>query len=265
MRLQLVVIVLVAFGLNACTQRSQKNEAVAATKDTLNYTYKTINRRVAGCGSKPDSSCIVADIKYPVFVNQKVLNDMITYHLLNIFEFSERKITSLDELAESFVKYWQGYKDSIYDGMPYKFNLFAKVRCQDSSLEVLEFGVYLYRGGAPNYQTDFINWNSKAGREITMNDIFNNGYNEPLNKIAEKIFRKDEKLTDTASLANAYTFYKNKFGLNENFMITSTGILFLYNLYEIKPRSKSQTTLFIPYTQIKKLLRPNTVIAQYIK
>ena len=48
-------------------------------------------------------------------------------------------------------------------------------------------------------------------------------------------------------------------------MITPTGLSFLYNEYEIKSYAEGQTTLFIPYTQIKSLLRPKTVVSQYLK
>jgi hypothetical protein len=48
-------------------------------------------------------------------------------------------------------------------------------------------------------------------------------------------------------------------------MLTPVGIRFLYNQYEIKPYAAGQTDLVVPYTQIKQLLKPNTVIAQYLK
>ena len=98
-----------------------------------------------------------------------------------------------------------------------------------------------------------------------MDDIFVEGYQENLNKIAEKIFRTDEKLSDTTSLATNYFFDKNKFSLNKNFMVTPQGVSFLYNEYEIKPYSAGQTTLLIPYSQIKSLLRPATVVSQYLR
>ncbi len=123
-----------------------------------------------------------------------------------------------------------------------------------------------FRAGAHGaYLAHFINWNSHANKKITLSDIFVKGYREPLDKIAEKIFRKDEKLSDTATLADDYFFENNKFRLNENFMITPLGIRFLYNEYEIKPYSAGQTNLVIPYIRIKSLLRPHTVVSQYIK
>jgi hypothetical protein len=90
------------------------------------------------------------------------------------------------------------------------------------------------------------------------------GYHSELTKIAEQIFRKNEKLTDTSSLARDYFFKDNKFALNENYSITPAGFKFVYNQYEIKPYAAGKTELLLPYSQIKKLMRPQSVAAQYI-
>ncbi|HMG09958.1 MAG TPA: RsiV family protein, partial [Mucilaginibacter sp.] len=108
-------------------------------------------------------------------------------------------------------------------------------------------------------------WDTKANKDIALNDLFETGYQDKLKGIAEAIFRKDEKLSDTASLANDYFFKDNKFALNDNFSITPTGFKFIYNQYEIKPYAAGITTLVIPYSQIKSLLRPNTVVTKYAK
>jgi hypothetical protein len=85
-----------------------------------------------------------------------------------------------------------------------------------------------------------------------------------LTTIGEKIFRLQEKLSDTGSLSN-YIFEHGKFTLTNNFLITPIGIHFLYNEYAVRAHSDGPTELLIPYIQIKPLLRPNTVISQYIK
>jgi hypothetical protein len=137
---------------------------------------------------------------------------------------------------------------------------------QDSSLVTLEVGGYTYQGGAHGATAIvFINWDSKANKSISLNTIFNAGYQSKLTGIAETIFRKDEKLSNTSSFADDYFFKDDKFALNDNFTITPLGIRFLYNEYEIKPYAAGTTNLFIPYSQIKSLLRPNSVVTKFIK
>ena len=141
----------------------------------------------------------------------------------------------------------------------------ATVVRQDSSLTTIQIDRYVYAGGAhgSNY-TGFVNWNTKTNRKIDLSDILIKGYNERLTEAGEKIFRAQEKLNDSGSLSN-YFFKDGKFSLNNNFLITPIGLRFLYNEYEIKPYSDGATELLIPYAQIRSLLRPNTVISQYIK
>jgi hypothetical protein len=261
---------IVCFGwiaLSACNQHLAKMGTKSVLTDTLNYTYQTIKKRADYCGNKPDSGCTTADIKYPLFVNQKLLNDSIKNKLLQIFSFGdqEKKDTSLDQLAQSVITSYQADTQAVRNKVPYTLDLSAKVLRQDSSLVVIELGGYAFSGGAHGgTQTLFVNWNTSSDKQISLDDLFVNDYKAQLNAIAEKIFRKDEKLGDNASLAN-YFFDKGKFSLNTNFKIMPTGLNFLYNEYEIKSYAEGQTTLFIPYAQLKSLLRPNTVVSPFIK
>jgi hypothetical protein len=114
--------------------------------------------------------------------------------------------------------------------------------------------------------TEFLNWNTKANKSITLSDILVKDYKDKLTPQVEAIFRKRRKAQQMMlSLAQDYFFKDNKFALNNNFSITPVGLKFLYNQYEIKPYAAGQTSLLIPYTKIKSLLLPNTVVSQYIK
>jgi len=267
MKWRYILICILAAGFCGCRQQPAKSQAQSTGKDTLSYVYKTIKKRAGDCGVKPDSSCTTAAIAYPAFAGQKVLNDSLRNKLLQVFYFGdkEKKGASLEDLAQSVITSYQEDTSAIHYGMSYSLDLSAVVRRQDSSLLVLELGGYAFSGGAHgSSQTFYVNWNTKSGKQISLDDLFTDGYTPTLNNIAEKIFRNDEKLSDNASLDH-YFFDKGVFSLNNNFMITPTGLDFLYNEYEIKSYAEGQTTLFIPYAQIKSLLRPKTVVSQYLK
>lgn len=172
------------------------------------------------------------DISYPIFKNQPVLNDSLNSYL-------------------------KGQKP---------VNLHAVVLRQDSSLTIIEINEISVEPGKSGKATTthFINWNTKKSRSIKLNDILTDQYLDQLNKIAETIFRNNEKLSATASLSG-YTFKNGQFALNNNFLITPIGLKFLFNSGEAKPESYGQIVLFVPYSQILTLLRPNTVIDQYHK
>lgn len=259
------VFFLLLIGLSACQWGKPNNPKADITTDTLTYSYHTIKQRAADCGNKPDSNCTSVKIRYPFFLSDDLLNDTLKHKLLNMFALND-KDTSLNQLATHFIQSYDKNKSQDSRDIFYTLNMGATVVRQDSSITTLELSGYAFEGGAHGgTHTVFINWNSKANKSISLADIFVSGYATQLTAIAEEIFRKNEKLSTTASLANDYFFDGNKFALNNNFSITPLGIRFLYNEYEIKPYAAGQTDMFIPYSKIKSLLLPHTVIAQYLK
>lgn len=246
-----------------------KNPDVKAgiSKDTLTYTYKTFKQRADNCGDKPDSGCTVLKIVYPDFHNQAALNDTVKRRLSDMFMVGGKSNSSFDPLTTRFMSsYKADLKTTNRPTMFYTLDNKATILRQDSALTTIQLDGYTYLGGAHGASfTGFINWQTKAHKNLRLQDILVDGYEQPLNAIAEKIFRKQENLSDTASLKNDYFFKDAKFSLNKNFLISPVGLRFVYNQYEIKPFAAGKTDLVIPYTQIKKLIRPNTVVAQYIK
>ncbi|MGY3212177.1 DUF3298 domain-containing protein [Mucilaginibacter sp. HD30] len=264
-----VLILIVALGLSACQWGETSHQKPDFNKDTLAFTYDTIKVRASDCGNKADSLCSVASIIYPRFKNEKALTDAITQKLISSgFNNPDKKRdTSLHSFAEDFIA---GYvKDNPKQYSPemfYTLNLKAMVVRQDSSLTTLQLEGYTYEGGAHGASsTTFINWNPKSKSNITLAAVLTDDYYAKLTAVADTIFRRQEQLSDTSSLARDYFFKDNKFALNDNYMFTPIGIRFLYNQYEIKPYAAGTTDLFVPYTRIRSLLRPNTVITQYIK
>ncbi len=265
----LFCFIIVSFALASCQWGVPSKQKDTTSVDTLSYTYKNIHERAADCGNKPDSACAVVTIKYPVFTGQKKLNDSVIHKLTGLFVMSseEKPDSTIELMNKAFFKSYDDLKKTEPKlAMYYKLNSYAKVILQDSSLTTLEVGGDTYQGGAHGAAaTFFINWDTKANKDLTLDDIFTAGYKDKLRVIAEGIFRKDEKLSPTASLANDYFFKDNKFALNDNFLISPVGLKFFYNSYEIKPYAGGTTTLIIPYPSIKSLLRPGSVVSKYIK
>lgn len=262
---RLLILPFIALSLTACFNNNSKKTKPDITSDTLTYVYQKVEQRAADCANKPDSSCTLAQITYPVFVSQNALNDTVTRHLTQLFDGDPDK--DLQTLAKNFIASYDAWKKVNKKATEhFKLNLAAKVLKQDSSFVTVEIdGSSLAGTKHPVALTKFINWNTKAERIISLDSILIKGYKEQLTAIAETIFRKQENLKDTSSLARDYFFKDNKFALNNNFAITATGLRFFYNQYEIKPYTAGTTDLFIPYSQIKSLLKPNTILAQYIK
>lgn len=262
----LLVFGMMVSGLSSCMWGEQSNQKPDITTDTLTYAYHTIKQRATDCGAKPDSGCTIVKIKYPLFNNQTALNDTITHKLLNLFAVNKADDNIPQMIKHFFTDYDAFKKHDARSAMIFTLDSHARIIRQDSSLTSLEISGYTFQGGAHGSSiTTFVNWNTKNQNNITLGDIFIANYKDKLTETADTIFRKEEKLSDTSSLANDYFFKSNKFALNNNFSITPLGIRFLYNQYEIKPYAAGQTDLLIPYAKIKSILRPNTVVTQYLK
>jgi len=226
MNLRRFFFVMIACSLTSCQWGTSTEDQPAITTDTLQFVYKRIKHKEAGSQ---------ADISYPIFKKQPILNDSLDTYL------KQQKTAD-------------------------NYNLHAVVLRQDSSLTIIEINEVLAGSGSSgkNTLTHFINWNTKKSQSIRLSDILIDQYPDQLNKIAEAIFRKNENLNETVSL-NGYNFKSSQFSLNNNFLITPIGLKFLFNSGEAKPASYGQVILFVPYSQILQLLRPNTVVDQYHK
>ncbi|RKR85540.1 uncharacterized protein DUF3298 [Mucilaginibacter gracilis] len=262
---RLLIIAAAALFLSACFNNSAKKPVANITTDTLKYAYQVVNEQAANCGNKPDTACATAKIKYPEFTNQDALNDTLKLSIIKLFDGDPDN--SLQTMAKNFITSFEAWKKVKKTAKQvFKLNLSAKVLRQDSSLAVVQIDGSSFAGNKhPIALTKFTNWNTRAQKPIILDSLFTNPGKQQLTAIAEKIFRKQENLKDTSSLARDYFFKGNQFSLTHNFAITPIGIRFFYNLYEIKPYNAGTTDLFIPYSSIKQLLRPNTVISQYIK
>ena len=236
--------------------------------DTVLYEMKTIRERAKDCNTGPDSTCTMAEISYPVFKGQDALNDTVKNRLLNLWVNGDEKAdSSLQAMISTYFKSYEDFKkEDERKNISFDLEEYAQVINQDSCLIAIGYGGYTYSGGAHGSGFDaFINWNPKTKKVVYLNDVLLPNSEKELNKIAERIFRENENLADTASLEQDYFFKDNKFALNENYLFTPVGVRFLYNEYEIKPYAAGQTKLVIPWTELKALIKPLSVVAPYIK
>lgn len=253
-------------GLSSCFNDKAKTPRADIWSDTLTYQYLNVKSKADDCGNKPDSSCTTAEFKYPKFDGQPLLNDSIMVNVATHFDRA-KGAAGLQRLTWYYLEDYKAYKKNNPDWKG-KFELTtqANIVVQDSSLLGVEFSGYEYMGGAHGTsRTTYFNWNTQARKKITLADILKPDYQTTLTTAAEKIFRKQENLTPTASLNNDYFFANGKFSLNSNFLITPIGLKFFYNRGEIKPNAADVTIVEIPYEQIKTIIQPNTVLARYTK
>ena len=262
---------LLCLSMFACQSENKNKENIDSTAivdasnsaDSLTYSYDSVKVASKHVGSAEDgiSDTTKAVIRFPRFQSAE-LNTLVEDRVSRNASTPDRSFKGYQELANSFIKGFDDYLSYNEDNIQIWFlNVDVNVIYQTPQLLALKFTQTDYMGGAhPNSNFSYLNYDLQGKAVLTLDSILKPNTFSTLEKIAEQIFRKNEGLNANQSLADNYFFDKDTFHLNSNFTITNSGIEFLYNPYEIKPYAAGITKLFIPYTAIKDLIKPNSII-----
>lgn len=237
--------------LTGCQPNMDSNQQSdrAAAADTLTYKYMDYIRysdNVVKTTETTDTTFF--SVSYPVF-DDSVVNRFVQTTLLG------SDTASVERAAEQFI----GDFDRFVKSDP-----FPRVWTSESHARVYRItptylGIVIdassYTGGAHgNYATVFDHYDLAAHEPITLDDIVATAYQNELTAIAERYFRRQEDLSVDQSLEDRYFFDDGRFSIPANFALERDSMLFLYNIYEIKPYVDGQTELRVPYSDIERLL-----------
>jgi hypothetical protein len=238
----------------------------AQTRDTLTFAYDSVKvySKTPVSTDKRVTDTAKAVIEYPIF-QDTALNAYLEKTVIGAANSNvDAEYASYAALAKGFIKSFDDFQKDNEDRIQTWFlDARLKVLLQKPGFISFSLNTLDYTGGAhvnPSFR--YLNYDLSTHRLIKLDELLKPGAKPQLVKIAERIFRKNEGLSETASLANGYFFTNNQFALNENFLIKADGIEFLYNPYEIKPYASGKTRLQIPYEQIKTLIKPNTILSR---
>lgn len=244
-------------------------------KKSVSSTDTTLHTTVANLSFKYDSVKVYskhtvtndnitdttkAVIAYPVFADRKI-NQFLEQKMMSFANEGEHYNTYQDFTA-AFIK---NYDDFTKENKDYSQTWFmnGKIEVVEQQAKYLSALVtYVnYEGGAhPNSNFTYLNYDPVNHVEVILDSLIVPDGMPKLTAIAETIFRKNEKLSPTASLKDNYFFENDKFSLNQNFTITKAGLKFLYNPYEIKAYAFGITELLIPFADLKDIARPNSLL-----
>ncbi len=246
----------------ACSQN--KNSSTTQNQaDTITYETASFYKSSTECNTNTCGAYVKAT--YPVFKDD-ALNSFVMGKI-TIKPFDSVSYNALDIAADSFINEYVNFKKEYPEtagGYEWIQNL--KVSYQNAKTINFTHSSYGYTGGAHGLEnTLYYNLAKPSYTQLSLKDLFKAGYETELAKIAEQIFRSNEKLSEEDSLSDGYFFDDGKFSLTSNFLITKDGILFTYNPYEIKAYAYGSTDLLIPYQQIQHLIKSDSILAEHIQ
>jgi hypothetical protein len=198
-------------------------------------------------------------IEYPELISNSnaldSINAFIKSDILNL-SFNEDSYSSLDEIADSlFSNFISVQRD--FPNTNYSWFLKCKITptFSNSDLLSLKNESSVYTGGANSNTTiTLTNFDLNNGKVIALEDIVEAENLSQLTKIGESIFKRTNDISNSYK-DKGYWFENDVFQLNDNFIISDSGIVFIYNLYEIAPRSTGITSLFIPKEELTNIIK----------
>lgn len=171
--------------------------------------------------------------------------------------FLEQKKSSFKEYFESFKEEPDSSVIAMRFGYMQEETKTFHIVWRSAKLISFALFSYAYTGGAHgNYGTNYIVADPGAKRTLQTKDIFTGNWQKTLNSLLDKYFRKTYGLKAGDSLSETGGLFENKIEANDNFCITSKGIMFSFNPYEIGPYALGEISIFIPFAEMNSILHP---------
>ena len=113
-----------------------------------------------------------------------------------------------------------------------------------------------YYGGAhPTTFTTIACFDPATGTEITLKDIFKEGYEETLcTMLIDKLLEDNDASTIEELCQKGYTLDIDFF-ITNNFILAQDSITFLYNRYEIAPYAMGDILISLDYKTLKEIMK----------
>ena len=238
------ILVLIYISLYAQAQELQRDEVKA--QNLIDYDTVIDTHEVCIDLKNSYNFCYEKSISYPdaSSIDDKNISKIVQFYIdegLKILNEEDiNKFVSQNIVKDTNSKWYQHYSWELFAFTPKTIT----ISYNESS----------FLGGAHGNDTElFLNINRQTGKRIDLKDIIKPHKYKEFVKYVEQFYREKRGLKKDENLQNA-GWFKNKFVLAETFAITTEGLYFFYNSYEIQSYSMGQETILIPYDKIKQFL-----------
>lgn len=122
-----------------------------------------------------------------------------------------------------------------------------------------------YTGGAHgNHWARHLTFDLATGDALTLDDLLNPGWNQPLTQLAEAALRAEHDIKEGDSLAEKGPLFEETFELNDNWFLTAEGLGFSFDPYEIGPYAAGFIEPQIPMEQLRPFLKKGSPLQKLL-
>ena len=166
----------------------------------------------------------------------------------------------LQQFVDLYGKAHQGNPEDSHDfNFPWWLGRAVKIEFQSARVLCLTFEEDYSEGGATFHgfeELNYVNFRPSTGERILLSDLFKDGFEAPLNAVAERRIRESKGLGPRDSLRDI-GFLEDRFALNDKFSIGNQGLTFHFEPGETTDYASGGAEILLPYADIKDLLRPD--------
>ena len=151
--------------------------------------------------------------------------------------------------------------------MKSELSLDNSITYYDDHIITMQKELYTYSAGAAhglhgvgNYTID-----RRSKDVISEGDLFIDGYEAELGKVLQRALVKYLGRKNAQEVEKEDGFSITDLTSNDNFRLDAKGMTYTYNPYEIAPYAMGVIEFFIPYEEVRHLLRPQSIIYYYIQ
>ncbi len=230
---------------------------ITPTTKTPTYTMKKVSRQYDWLSKTTGKSvgAITADYEYPLFDDEQ-LNAALRKKFTEGVSFEKAADNYIAEQKQTYAN----YTDDMFgaSGLGQGYDLKITVSRQLPDFTVLKASWGEDNEGAAHAQHGQIDviYDNRAKKILQLDGILIAGGRSALRQIAEKVFRRDEKLSTTASLCNNYLFDNCRFELARNFTAHKGTLELIYDPYEGKSFAAGIWSVKLNYASVKQLIKP---------
>lgn len=160
-----------------------------------------------------------------------------------------------------------GFSAKELADMKSELSLSNSITYYDDYIITMQKDLYTYSAGAAHGLHGVGNYtiNRKSKDVISEGDLFIDGYEAELNKVLQRALLKSLGRKNAEEVEKEDGFSITDLSGNDNFRLDAKGMTYTYNPYEIAPYAMGVIEFFVPYEEVRHLLRPQSIIYNYIQ
>ncbi len=228
----------------------------------VEFETRVVKKTLDGCDTA-STDCPNISINYDFMTsgNNKDLYNMQAEKVLldNVYQLDDKTFTSLEDMADTFINDYSVFRKEYPDAPSVGWYADVYYKNVNDLSQVLSFELSweMFTGGAhPNNYQRYYNYDYSTAKLITLDQILVPGFEKKLNELVVKAFREENNLRPDQPLTDGGLF-EDTLTYSDNFLLTRNGIIFHYNIYEVRAYVYGPMDLTVKYSDLIDLINEN--------